>query len=212
MPLVEEILSLAEAQSLVLGRVRPLETETLSLAGAAGRFLAEPARAVVDLPPFRSSAMDGYALRSEDTPGRLPIGFRIAAGAPAPRALKAGEAMGIATGGLVPEGADAVIQHELVVEGDHGIAVERSVAKGANIREPGRDVAAGAVVVEAGTRLGPAQIGALAAAGVAEVVCARRPQIAVLTTGTELREPGSTLAPGEVYEANGVMLAAQLAS
>ena len=120
--------------------------------------------------------------------------------------------MGIATGGLVPEGADAVIQHELVVEGDHAIAVERSVAQGANIREPGRDVAAGAVVVEAGTRLGPAQIGALAAAGVAEVVCARRPQIAVLTTGTELREPGSTLGPGEVYEANGVMLAAQLAS
>jgi molybdopterin molybdotransferase len=210
MPPVEEILSLAEAQALVLGRVRPLEAETLPLADAAGRFLAGPARAVVDLPPFRSSAMDGYALRSEDTPGRLPVAFRIAAGAPSPRPLEAGEAMGIATGGLVPEGADAVIQHERVVESDNQIAVEQAVDQGVNIREPGRDVAAGAVVAAAGTRLGPAQIGALAAAGVAEVVCARRPRIAVLTTGTELREPGSALGPGEVYEANGVMLAAQL--
>src|SRR3954454_15347585 len=106
---VEEILSLGEAQALRLDRPRPLAAEAMPLAEAAGRFLAEPARAVVDLPPFRNSAMDGYALRSEDTPGRLPIGFRIAAGTPAPRPLEAGEAMGIATGGLVPEGADAVI-------------------------------------------------------------------------------------------------------
>jgi molybdopterin molybdotransferase len=209
---VDEILSLAEAQALVLGRVRPLPAETLPLADAAGRFLAEPARAVVDLPPFRSSAMDGFALRAADTPGRLPVVFRVAAGAPAPRALEPGEAMGIATGGLVPEGADAVIQHERVVEQDNSIQVGDSVAEGANVREPGRDVAAGAVVAEPGTRLGPAQVGALAAAGVAEVRCARRPRVAVLTTGTELREPGSALAPGEVYEANGVMLAAQLAT
>ena len=210
MPPVEEILSLLEAQALVLGRARPLAAETLSLAEAAGRFLAEPARALVDLPPFRNSAMDGYALRAEDTPGELPIVHRVAAGTPAPRALEAGEAMGIATGGLVPEGADAVIQHELVVEKDNSIEVSVAVAEGANVREPGRDVSAGAVVAAAGIRLGPAQIGALAAAGVAEVACARRPRVAVLATGTELRGPGSVLAPGEVYEANGVMLAAQL--
>jgi molybdopterin molybdotransferase len=210
MPPVEEILSLAEAQALVLARARPLDPETVALADAASRVLAEPATAVVDLPPFRSSAMDGFALRAADTPGRLPIVFRIAAGSPAPHALEAGEAMGIATGGLVPEGADAVIQHELVVESDNSLRVDSSVAEGANVREPGRDIEAGAVVAPAGTRLGPAQIGALAAAGVAEVVCTRRPRVAVLTTGTELREPGSTLAPGEVYEANGVMLAAQL--
>jgi molybdopterin molybdotransferase len=212
MPPVEEILSLLEAQALVLGRARPLAAETLSLAEAAGRFLAEPARALVDLPPFRNSAMDGYALRAGDTPGELPVVHRVAAGTPAPRALEAGEAMGIATGGLVPDGADAVIQHELVVEKDNGIEVSAAVAEGANVREPGRDVLAGAVVAAAGIRLGPAQIGALAAAGVAEVVCARRPRVAVLATGTELRGPGSVLAPGEVYEANGVMLAAQLAT
>jgi molybdopterin molybdotransferase len=212
MPPVEEILSLPEAQALILGRARPLAAETLSLAEAAGRFLAEPARALVDLPPFRNSAMDGYALRAGDTPGELPVVHRVAAGTPAPRALEAGEAMGIATGGLVPEGADAVIQHELVVEKDNNIEVSTAVAKGANVREPGRDVSAGAVVAAGGIRLGPAQIGALAAAGVAEVVCARRPRVAVLATGTELRGPGSALAPGEVYEANGVMLAAQLAT
>ena len=212
MPPVEEILSLLEAQALILGRARPLAAETLSLAEAAGRFLAEPARALVDLPPFRNSAMDGYALRAGDTPGELPVVHRVAAGTPAPQALEAGEAMGIATGGLVPEGADAVIQHELVVEKDNKISVPTAVAKGANVREPGRDVSAGAVVVARGIRLGPAQIGALAAAGVAEVVCARRPRAAVLATGTELRGPGSALATGEVYEANGVMLAAQLAT
>jgi molybdopterin molybdotransferase len=212
MPPVEEILSLAEAQALVLERARPLTTETLALADAAGRVLAEPARAVVDLPPFRSSAMDGYALRAADTPGRLPVVFRIAAGAPAPRPLEPGETMGIATGGLVPDGADAVIQHERVVERDNKVEVPDAVAEGANVRDPGRDVTAGAVVAAAGTRLGPAQIGALAAAGAAEVVCTRRPRVAVLTTGTELREPGSALAPGEVYEANGVMLAAQLST
>src|SRR6478735_8173462 len=212
MPPVEAILSLSEAQALVLGRVRPLAPETLPLAEASGRFLAEPARAVVDLPPFRNSAMDGYALRAEDTPGELPVVHRVAAGAPAARALEAGEAMGIATGGLVPEGADAVIQHELVVEKGDSISVSTTVAGGENIREPGRDVSAGAVVAAAGIRLGVAQIGALAAAEVAEVVCSGRPRVAVLTTGTELREPGAVLGPGEVYEANGVMLAAQLAT
>ncbi len=212
MPPVAEILSLAEAQALVLGRVRPLAAETLPLAEAAGRFLAEHVRAVVDLPPFRNSAMDGYALRAVDTPGELPVVHRVAAGTPALRALAAGEAMGIATGGLVPEGADAIIQHELVVEKGDSITVSTAVAGGDNIREPGRDVSAGAVVAAAGIRLGAAQIGALAAAGVAEVVCSRRPRVAVLTTGTELREPGAALGPGEVYEANGVMLAAQLAT
>jgi molybdopterin molybdotransferase len=208
---VTEIISLPEAQALVLDRVRPLAPEIVLLEQAAGRVLAEPAQAVVDLPPFRSSAMDGYAVRSADTPGRLPVVFRVAAGAPAARPLAEGEAMAIATGGVVPDGADAVIPHEYVVEKDNYVEITDPVAFGANVRDPGRDVAVGGVVARAGLRLGPAQIGALAAAGVAEVVCARRPRAAVLTTGTELRAPGSTLGPGEVYEANGVMLAAQLA-
>src|SRR5262245_42870978 len=209
---VDELLTLEAALALVLERARPLGTERLHLADAAGRVLAEPAAAVVDLPPFPSSAMDGYAVRSADTPGTLPVVQRVAAGAPATRPLSSGEAMGIATGGLVPEGADAVIQHELVVEQGNVITIPSAVAIGANIRSVGRDVTAGAVVVPAGLRLGPAQIGALAAAGVAEVVCGRRPHVAVLTTGSELRTPGASRGPGAVYEANGVMLAAQLAA
>jgi molybdopterin molybdotransferase len=209
---VDDLLTLQAAQSLVLEQARPLGVEQVPLADAAGRVLAEPAMAVVDLPSFPSSAMDGYAVRSVDTPGSLPVVQRIAAGAPATRALAEGESMGIATGGMLPEGADAVIQHELVVERDNSIEIRDPVTVGANIRPVGRDVAAGAEVVPAGVRLGPAQIGALAAAGVAEVACGRRPRVAVLTTGTELRPPGSSLGPGEVYEANGVMLAAQLAA
>jgi molybdopterin molybdotransferase len=207
---VEALLTLEAAQALVLERAGLLGVERLPLAQAAGRVLAEPARAVVDLPPFPSSAMDGYAVHSADTPGRLPVVERIAAGSPATRPLAEGESMGIATGGMVPDGADAVIQHERVVEYDNAVEIPNPVAAGANVRPVGRDVAAGGEVVPAGVRLGPAQVGALAAAGLAEVVCARRPHVAVLTTGTELREPGSPLGPGEVYEANGLMLAAQL--
>jgi molybdopterin molybdotransferase len=212
MSLVEELLTLQAAQALVLAWARPLGTEPVPLAEASGRILAEAASAAVDLPPFPSSAMDGFAVRSADTPGRLPVVGRIAAGSPATRALGVGEAMGIATGGVVPDGADAVIQHERVVEHDNTVEIPESVAKAANVRPVGRDVARGGEVVPAGVRLGPAQIGALAAAGVAEVVCAVRPRVAVLTTGTELKEPGSELGPGEVYEANGVMLSAQLAA
>jgi molybdopterin molybdotransferase len=201
-----------EAQRLVLERVRPLAAERVPLEAAAGRILAEPAPALVDLPPFASSAMDGFALRAADTPGTLPVVARIAAGRPAERALAAGEAMGIATGGVVPEGADAVIPFEYVVENDNYIEVSEQVEQNANVRPRGGDVAAGEHVVRAGVRLGPAQLGALAAAGVVDVACGARPRAAVLVTGTELRQPGEQLRPGEVYEANGLMLASQLAS
>jgi molybdopterin molybdotransferase len=211
MSLVSEPLPLDVARRLVLERAAALPAEPVPLAAAAGRVLAEPARALVDLPPFPSSAMDGYAVRSADTPGTLPVVFRIAAGSPATRPLGAGEAMGIATGGVVPDGADAVVQHERVVQHDNEIEIGERAVAGLNVRPPGGDVVAGEVVAAAGTRLGPAQIGALAAAGAAEVRCSRRPRVAVLTTGSELRPPGSPLGPGEVYEANGVMLAAQLA-
>jgi len=105
----KQLLSIEEAQELVLSRVERLPLETVAVGEAAGRVLGEPGRAAVDLPPFDSSAMDGFALRAADTPGRLPVDVRIAAGSPAPRPLEPGEAMGIATGGVVPAGADAVV-------------------------------------------------------------------------------------------------------
>jgi molybdopterin molybdotransferase len=201
-----------EALRLVLERVRPLPGESVPLADAAGRFALDAPRSEVDLPPFPSSAMDGFAVRAADTPGRLPVVARIAAGRPATRALAAGEAMGIATGGVVPDGADAVVPIEHVVNGENEIHLEAAVAAGANVRRRGGDVEAGAAVVEPGVALGPAQLAALAAAGVSRVTCTRRPRAAVVVTGTELRAPGEPLRPGEIYESNGTALAAQLAS
>jgi molybdopterin molybdotransferase len=207
-----KLVSIEEAQRLVLDRVERLPAETVAIEMAGRRVLAEAGRAAVDLPPFDSSAMDGFALRAADTPGRLPVSLRIAAGSPAPRALEPGEAMGIATGAAVPAGADAVIPFEAVVETDNSIELSEAVAVGASIRSAGGDVRRGEVVVDAGVHLGPAQLGALAAAGVAEVVVSRSPRAAVLATGSELRRPGDQLQPGQIYEANGLLLAAQLES
>jgi molybdopterin molybdotransferase len=207
-----DLIPFKEAQRLVLERAVALPAETVRLGEAFGRVAAEDVTAAVDLPPFASSAMDGFALRAEDTPGKLPVALHIAAGAPAPRALEAGEAMGIATGGAVPEGADAVIPIEYVVQNANTIEMGEAVERGANVRPVGGDVRRGEPVVAAGMRLGAAQVGALAAAGVAEVACVRRPRAAVLATGSELRTPGEELGPGQIYEANTAILDAQLRS
>jgi len=209
---VAELLTMEEAQRLILERVQALPAERVPIEVAAGRVLAEPAAAVVDLPSFASSAMDGFALRAADTPGTLPVVARITAGRPAERELGAGESMAIATGGVVPDGADAVIPIEYVVDNGNTLEVAEPASPGANVRPRGGDVRAGETVLEAGVDLGPAQLGALAAAGVAEVACGTQPRAAVLATGTELRRPGEPLGPGEVYEANGLILASQLAS
>ena len=198
-----------EALALVLARVRPLTLETVSIAVAVGRVLGADAYALVDLPPFDSSAMDGFAVRAADTPGRLRIVGHSAAGSPESRSLAAGEAIAISTGAVVPADADAVIPVERTVVSGDTVEVE-SVSIGDNRREQGGDVRIGAVVLPAGVRLGPAQVGALAAAGTAEVLCARRPRVAVLATGTELRAPGEALAAGEIYESNSLVLRAQL--
>ena len=178
------LLSIDEALARVLARVRPLESEPVPVAEAAGRVLTEDVAAVIDLPPFPSSAMDGFAIRAADVPGELPIVFRIAAGRPAERALEAGEAMEISTGGAVPAGADAVVPIENVVEHDNIVQVPEPVTAGAHIRPIGGDVRAGDALLASGTVLGAAQIGALAAAGIAEVSCSRRPRVVVLSTGT----------------------------
>jgi molybdopterin molybdotransferase len=152
--------------------------------------------------------MDGFAVRAADLPGRLPIVFRIAAGLPADRPLAPGEAMEISTGGAVPEGADSVVPIEHVVESYNQVEISDPVQAGAHVRQAGGDVRTGDALLESGTVLGAAQIGALAAAGVAEVRCTLQPTVVVLSTGTELRTPGEQLGPGQIYESNGPMLAA----
>jgi molybdopterin molybdotransferase len=207
-----KLISVSEAQRLVLERAHRLDAERVPVERAAGRVLAEPASALVDLPPFPSSAMDGFAVRAGEAPvgARLPVVARIAAGSPADRTLAAGEAMAISTGGAVPEGADAVVPLELVEDARDSIEIREAVAGGANVRERGSDVQTGDVVLEPGIRLGPAQVGALAAAGVHEVQCTKRPRVGILVTGSELKQPGQELGSGEIYESNGLLLATAL--
>ena len=212
MAVADALLSIDEAIALVLSHVTMLEPEDVQLAEADGRVLAETARSAVDLPPFPSSAMDGFALRAADTPGTLPIVERIATGRPSSRPLEAGEAMAIGTGGVVPGGADAVVPIELVDERGDVVAVPGNVVQGDNVRRRGGDLQSGDAVVESGVRLGAARIGALAAAGVMSVRCTRRPRVAVIVTGSELRSPGEPLEPGQIYDSNGFILAAQLRS
>ena len=212
---VAELLSIAEAHRLILARARRLEDERVPLERAAGRVLAEPALAAVDLPPFPSSAMDGFAVCSADTrapPVSLPVTAAIAAGRPTSQPLMRGTAAAISTGGVVPEGADAVVPIELVEEGDGGIVLTQPVRPGANVRPRGGDAKAGETVLEPGVRLGAAQIAALAASGVSDVRCTKRPRVGILVTGSELRRPGEPLRPGELYESNGLLLAAALQS
>ncbi len=206
-----ELLSLAEARAAVLERVVPLPAEPVALGEAGGRILAEDAVATVDLPPFPSSAMDGFAVRAADSPGRLVVVGTVAAGAPATAGLRAGEAMGIATGGAVPTGADTVVRIEDVVLEGNTVEIP-GVDEGTSVRPRGGDIRRGEVVVEKGTRLGAAHVAALAAAGVARVSVSRRPRIAVLATGSELRPPGELLGPGQIFDANGVLLATALSA
>ena len=202
--------TIEQALALVLEHAVALPAESVSLAAAGGRFLAEPALAATDLPPFASSAMDGFAIRSADAPGTLQIVARIAAGSPARAALEPGQAMGISTGGVVPDGADAVVPIENVVDLANSVEVAAAVPAGSNVRPRGGDILRGQAVIAPGRRLGVPQLAALAAAGVADVRCGRRPRVTILATGSELRRPGEPLRPGEIYESNGLMLEAAL--
>ena len=212
MALVSPLLPVDDALAAILTRATPLPLERVALADASGRILAEPAVSIVDLPPFPSSSMDGFAVRAADTPGRLAVVGKVAAGRPENRALRAGEAMDISTGGVVPVGADAVVPIERVTVRDDGVEVPDAVALGANVRDRGGDVHAGTTVHDVGTLLTPARLAALAACGVGEVAVRQRPRVAIAVTGTELRAPGEQHAPGQIYESNGVMLEAALAA
>jgi molybdopterin molybdotransferase len=206
------LLAVDAALALILAQAQPLPAEAVPLAESAGRYLATDISAALDLPPFRAAALDGFAVRHADTPGRLRIVGESAAGSPHSRTLAQGEAVLISTGAVIPYGADAVVPVEWVPDASpDAITVRAHVDHQNAIREPGSDVTRGTVTLAKGTRITPARIGAAAALGLSSLPCSRRPSVSLLATGSELRDPGEDLGPGQIYNSNGPMLRSALA-
>jgi molybdopterin molybdotransferase len=203
-----DLIPIADARERVLAAVERLGHEDVALSEALGRVLAADVTSELAVPPFDSSAMDGFAVIAGPE-GDLEVVAEARAGHPADRPVQAGEAIAISTGAAVPEGATAVIPVERTEPAGGSVRVQAS-EPGANIRRAGEDVAAGDVVLHTGDLLAPAALGVAASVGRAVVRCARRPRVALLVTGDELTEPGEPLGPGGIYSSNGYALAGQV--
>jgi len=207
----------------ILAAVRPLPAVTTGLPQALGATLARPVRAAVDIPVFDNSAMDGFAVRFADVADAAPerpVTLRVVADLPAGSAedppIGAGQAVRIMTGSPVPTAADAVVPFEDTAGGLDDSLGEIAVvhaprAAGAHLRRGGEDLRAGDEVLPAGIALGALQLGAVAAAGVAQVTVAARPRVLVVSTGSELVAPGSPLRRGQIPESNGILIAGLVA-
>jgi molybdopterin molybdotransferase len=205
-----QLLEIDDARAEVLQSAPAPEPERVALREAAGRVLAEEVVAPEPVPAFDNSAMDGYAVRAADTEEAAPehaVPLRVRdesrAGRPAEAALGEGEAIAISTGAMIPDGADAVIRVEDTrAEGDGAVELFAAVHPGQNIRRAGEDIEAGETVLRAGALLGPAELGVLSSAARSEVLCSRRPTVAVVLGGDELIGPGDPLWPGAVRDSN----------
>jgi molybdopterin molybdotransferase len=206
------MISIDEARAAVLAQVRPLGAEEVAIRAALGRVLAEDITAAGDVPGFANSAMDGFAVRSGPAGRTLRIVGESRAGAPATAAVDDGEAIRISTGAMLPAGADAVLQIELVSDDTDSVTLNDEVRPGRNVRNAGDDIRAGSTVLRAGASLGPAELGVAVNAGRAAVRVARRPRVAVLATGDELVDPGAVLGPGQIHDSNAVTLSALAAA
>ncbi|MEV8272056.1 gephyrin-like molybdotransferase Glp [Microbacterium sp. NPDC077184] len=215
--MTDDLIDLDAHRATVLAAASLRSSEVLPLAAALGRTLREPVHAAVDLPVFDNSAMDGFAVRGEDVagasdhrPARLRVVADIPAGSGEDPPLGPGEAARIMTGAPMPSGADTIVPFESTAGGladslDE-VLVIAAPAPGVHVRRRGEDCIAGAEILTVGTALGPLQLSSAAAAGVAAVTVARRPRVAVVSTGTELVAPGTPLRRGEIPESNGILL------
>ncbi len=189
----------------------PTPVDSLPLAQARGLVLAEDVSSLTALPPFHNSAMDGYAVRSADVssvPITLPVADDIPAGRTSVSPLEPGTVQRIMTGALLPPGADAIVPVEHTDARTDFVTIDTVPAHGVHIRSIGEDIAAGQVALRAGTVLFPAHLGLAAAIGHARLPVYRRPRVVVLSTGSELVEPGIALQPGQIYESNTALLCA----
>jgi molybdopterin molybdotransferase len=199
----------------VLAALRPLPPAELGISGADGAVLAADVTAAWPLPPFDNSAMDGYAVRAADIaaasperPVTLPVRGEIAAGDTARHDVAPGTCVRIMTGALLPSGADAVVPVEWTDAGAGQVVISQAAEAGNAIRRAGGDAVPGDVLLTGGTRLGPVQLGLLAAAGQGTVTARPRPRVTVISTGNELAEPGQPVTPGQIWESNSFMIAA----
>jgi molybdopterin molybdotransferase len=204
-------LTVDEALERVLARIEPLEPAEVGLLDALGAVLVEDAIADTDVPPFRNSAMDGYAVRGVDVAGtgvRLRVVGDVAAGAVPGRAVGAGEAVRIMTGAPMPDGADTVVRVEDTDNGSDVVTINTATPQGVAVRQAGEDLRRGEGVLARGTVLRHAEIGVLASIGRSKVRVIRRPNVAVLSTGDELVDITDSPGPGQIRDANRYSLAA----
>lgn len=195
----------------LLAPLRSRGTGTVPVAAALGRVLAGPVASPIDLPPFRNSQMDGFAVLAADvSPGvSLPVASAIPAAAGTPPPLAAGTVARIMTGAPLPDGSDAVVPVEdTVADGAGRVTIASSWPTGSYVREAGSDLRAGEALLSGGVRLSSRHLAALAAAGLASVSVEARVRIAVISTGSELVAPGATLRPGQIFDSNGTALVA----
>jgi molybdopterin molybdotransferase len=198
----------------ILAAVEPLPAALMPIGDALGLVVAEDVVAGVPLPAFDNAAMDGYAVHqrdcvgaTEESPVHLPVVGGIGAGAAAIEELAPGTAVKIMTGAPVPPGASAVVPYEWTDRGAHEVLISQPPVVGQHIRRAGEDVEEGDLLVGTGTVLGPRILGLLAGAGVGRVRVRPRPRVVVVSTGSELREPGQELGPGQIHDANSTLLA-----
>jgi molybdopterin molybdotransferase len=213
--MASQLRSVDEQLDRILGAIAPLGSYGQPVAEALGLPLCEDVTSTVDLPGFDNSAMDGYAVRaddlagaSEDAPVSLPVVGESAAGQTKAYALAAGTALRIMTGAPMPSGADAVVPVEWTNRGVAEVQVRQTPEPGQHVRWAGEDIRVGDHLLDEGTLIGPRQIGLLAAVGRSQVHARPRPRVVVLSTGSELREPGTELGFDSVYDSNSYMLAA----